>query len=174
MNKIALDVLAGMLLLCVLALALPPKGSEEAEIRALYDTFGSAFRGKNADKIMSLYVPGQKLVAFDVTPPREYVGWNTYKKSWQDFFALFNGPPTLQTEEMTIGADGNLGYFYGVERTLGTLTDGSKMDITVRVTRVFRKVGGKWLIVHEHVSVPVDLTTGKPDLHSEHRETVTH
>jgi ketosteroid isomerase-like protein len=26
---------------------------------------------------------------------------------------------------------------------------------------VYRKIEGKWLIVHEHVSVPVDLTTDK-------------
>jgi hypothetical protein len=25
---------------------------------------------------------------------------------------------------------------------------------------------GRWLIIHEHVSVPVDLDTGKPDLSS--------
>lgn len=175
MKKMALRALAGMLLLCVLALAFQSKStSEEAEIRALYHTFGSAFHAKDADKIMSLYLPGQQLVAFDVTPPREYLGWNAYKKSWQGFFATFSGSPTLETEEITIGAAGDLGYSYSIERTLGRLTDGSKMDITVRVTRVFRKMGSKWLIVHEHVSVPVDLTTGKPDLHSEPRGTVTH
>jgi len=36
----------------------------------------------------------------------------------------------------------------------------------VRVTDVYRKVGGAWLIVLEHVSVPVDLGTGKGDLAS--------
>jgi ketosteroid isomerase-like protein len=34
----------------------------------------------------------------------------------------------------------------------------------VRITDVYRKIGGKWLIVLEHVSVPVDLATGKPDM----------
>ena len=38
------------------------------------------------------------------------------------------------------------------------------IDLTVRVTDVYIK--GHWLIVHEHVSVPVDLDTGKPDLSS--------
>jgi ketosteroid isomerase-like protein len=35
-----------------------------------------------------------------------------------------------------------------------------------RLTDVLRKVKGKWLIVHEHVSVPVDVATGKADLTS--------
>jgi ketosteroid isomerase-like protein len=44
--------------------------------------------------------------------------------------------------------------------------DGSPMEMTVRVTDVYRKMDDKWLIVQEHASVPVDLTTGKADLMS--------
>ena len=36
------------------------------------------------------------------------------------------------------------------------------MDMTVRLTDVYRKVDGKWLIVQEHVSVPIDFSSGKP------------
>jgi hypothetical protein len=44
--------------------------------------------------------------------------------------------------------------------------DGNLIDVKFRVTDVLRKAKGKWLIVHEHVSVPVDLATGKADLAS--------
>jgi ketosteroid isomerase-like protein len=44
--------------------------------------------------------------------------------------------------------------------------DGNALDITVRITDVYRKINGKWLAVHEHVSWPVDLATGKADLSS--------
>ena len=40
------------------------------------------------------------------------------------------------------------------------------IELVVRVTDGYRKVDGNWLIAHEHVSVPVDVTTGKPDLMS--------
>jgi ketosteroid isomerase-like protein len=40
------------------------------------------------------------------------------------------------------------------------------VDRTVRVTDGYRKVAGEWLIVLEHISVPVNLATGKPDLAS--------
>jgi hypothetical protein len=36
----------------------------------------------------------------------------------------------------------------------------------VRVTDVYQKIRGLWFIVHEHVSVPVDLETDQPDLSS--------
>jgi ketosteroid isomerase-like protein len=38
--------------------------------------------------------------------------------------------------------------------------------MTVRVTDVYRRINGKWLVVHEHVSVPVDLNTMQPDVSS--------
>ena len=43
---------------------------------------------------------------------------------------------------------------------------GNKLDLTVRVTDVYKRARGRWLIIHEHVSVPVDLDTDKPDLAS--------
>jgi hypothetical protein len=44
-----------------------------------------------------------------------------------------------------------------------TAKDGSKFNLVARVTDAYRKINGKWLIAHEHVSIPVDLTTGKAD-----------
>jgi hypothetical protein len=38
--------------------------------------------------------------------------------------------------------------------------------MVIRTTDCVRKVKGKWLIVHEHNSVPVDPATGKADLMS--------
>ena len=35
------------------------------------------------------------------------------------------------------------------------------VDYTVRVTDGYRKMNDKWLIALEHVSLPVDLNTGK-------------
>ena len=43
---------------------------------------------------------------------------------------------------------------------------GQPIDLVVRVTDGYRKVDGNWLIAHEHLSVPVDYATGKPDLMS--------
>ena len=59
--------------------------NNEREIRALEDRFAAAFRAKDVNTIMVGYVPGAELVAFDVTPPRQHVGFDDYKKDWQDF-----------------------------------------------------------------------------------------
>ena len=58
-------------------------------------------------------------------------------------------------------------FSYRLNRTskaVFTRANGSKKDLNVRVTDVYRKIHGRWLIVQEHVSVPVDIGTGKADL----------
>ena len=34
----------------------------------------------------------------------------------------------------------------------------------LRTTTCYRKVGGEWLVTHEHNSVPFDVETGKASL----------
>ncbi|MGH9858125.1 MAG: nuclear transport factor 2 family protein [Acidobacteriota bacterium] len=37
----------------------------------------------------------------------------------------------------------------------GKRTNGEETDIRMRVTVGFRKIGGRWLVTHEHTSVPL-------------------
>jgi uncharacterized protein (TIGR02246 family) len=140
--------------------------SDEAKIRALEAQFAAAFNAKDADAIMKVYVPDESLVVFDVVPPRQYVGAKAYRKDWQDFFGSVKGPLKFEISDLSVTAAGPLGYGHSIQRISGTDAKGQPIDLTVRVTDVYRKIKGNWLIVHEHVSVPVDLDTGKPDLSS--------
>jgi uncharacterized protein (TIGR02246 family) len=140
--------------------------SDEAKIRALEAQFAAAFNAKDVDAIMKVYVPDESLVVFDVVPPRQYVGAKAYRKDWQDFFGSVKGPLKFEISDLSVATDGRLGYGHSIQRVNWTDSKGQPIDLTVRVTDVYRKIKGNWLIVHEHVSVPVDLETGKPDLSS--------
>jgi uncharacterized protein (TIGR02246 family) len=140
--------------------------SDEDAIRALESRFAAAFNAKDVDAIMKEYVPDESLVVFDVVPPRQYVGAAAYRKDWQDFFATLHGPVKFDITDLQVTADEVLGFSHSIQHVSGTDSKGQPIDLTVRVTDAYRKVNGNWLIVHEHVSVPVDLDTGKPDLAS--------
>jgi ketosteroid isomerase-like protein len=112
----------------------------------------------------SRHAPGNQLFVFDAVPPREFVGWDAYKKDSQDLLGAFPGPLTYSLSEQNITVAGPVAYVHNVQTGQFTRKDGSKLDTVVRVTDVYRKIGGKWLIVQEHVSFPVDLDTGKADL----------
>ena len=164
--KAVATAVAVVVALSVAAFGTPARADARADIKALEDRFVAAFKAKDADAIMKVYAPGQALVVFDVVPPRQYVGAAAYRKDWETFLGNFDGPITVELTDLDVGADRNLAYSHSIQRVAGTDKQGKKLDLTVRVTDVYKKARGRWLIIHEHVSVPVDLDTGKPDLSS--------
>ena len=168
MKSLIVRLFAGVFLMTLSSLALSPSANADAreDIKALEDRFIAAFKAKDIDAIMRVYVPDQTLFVFDVVPPRQYVGAAAYRKDWQEFLDNFDGPITVELSELAIATDRSLAYGHSIQRVVGTDKQGKKIDLTVRVTDVYKKIKGNWLVVHEHVSVPVDLDTGKPDLTS--------
>ena len=142
-----------------------PAADGKAEIEALEKGFIAAFNARDVDAVMAFYAPGDQLYVFDAIPPRAYVGWEAYKKDWQELFATYP-KISMRMVEQHITVVGPLAYNYSIQG--GALVDkaGKKTEMIVRVTDVYRKMNGKWLIVHEHVSFPVDPATGKADMMS--------
>jgi ketosteroid isomerase-like protein len=142
------------------------QASDEAQIRALEDSFAAAVRAKDVDGIMKVYVPDDSLFVFDVTPPRQYVGAAAYRKDWEDLLDDIEGPIKFEITDLAVTVDANLGYSHSIQTMTGKNKRGDLVDLTVRVTDAYRKIDGHWLVTMEHVSVPVDLATGEPDLRS--------
>jgi ketosteroid isomerase-like protein len=138
-----------------------------ADIKALEGRFIKALLTKDVNAIMAFYVPDASLFVFDVTPPRQYVGAAAYRKDWDDLLSLFPGPitATISDLDVTTGA-GDLAWSHSIQTLGGKMKGGKKMDLTVRLTDGYKRVNGQWLIALEHVSVPVDVVTGKADLTS--------
>jgi ketosteroid isomerase-like protein len=136
--------------------------SDELQVRQLIDCFVEAFRTRNVGLMMSLYAPG--FVAFDIVPPLQDVGKDTYKKTWEKAFAFFQDPIEFETRDLTITACSDVAFSRQLLRLQATMVNGQKVDRWERLTFCFQKIDGKWLIVHEHVSVPADLLTGKAAL----------
>src|ERR1700729_2397819 len=141
----------------------PTANADKAAIQALEDTYNEGFNSKDADKVMSVYAPGKQLFVFDVVPPREYKSWEAYKKDFEEQFSAFPGPLKNTISEQTIHVVGSIAYGHNIQSGEFTAKDGTKLSIVARTTDIYRKMHGKWLIVEEHNSVPVDLATMKPD-----------
>jgi uncharacterized protein (TIGR02246 family) len=165
LSNLKAAVLGGVILTAGLApLAAMAAPAGETQIRALEDRFAAAVKAKDVEAIMKCYSPD--VFVFDVVPPRQYVGAAAYRADWKNIFAGFAGPIKFEVTDLVASADGNVGYSHSIQHMSGADPKGAAMDMTVRVTDVYRKQGDTWLIVQEHVSVPVDLDTGKADLNS--------
>jgi uncharacterized protein (TIGR02246 family) len=142
----------------------PASAADKAAIQALEDTYNAGFNSKDVDKVMSVYAPGKQLFVFDVVPAREYKSSEAYRKDFEELFSTFPGPIKNTISEPTIHVVGSVAYGHKIQTSEFTGKDGTKVNVVARTTDIYRKMKGKWLIVEEHDSVPVDLNTMKPDL----------
>lgn len=135
--------------------------SNESEIKALYDNWAKAFEAHDIEGIMAVYAPGDKLIAYDVVPPLQFKGKDAYRKDYLEFLAQYDGPIHVEYRDMRILSGGDLGIIHAVERLSGKLKNGQLSDLWLRATSAVQKIDGKWLIVHDHISVPIDFESGK-------------
>ncbi len=145
------------------ATALPATSADDkAAIQAQMEQYRKAFEARDVNAIVANYAPD--VFVFDAVPPRDYPNRNAYKKDWEALFAFFPGPVKDTISDTNITVEGPIAYSRRIEDTLFTKKDGAKVRLVVRTTDVYRKINGKWLVVQEHVSFPVDVATGKADL----------
>lgn len=167
-NRSVLLALTVVLLICegTFAQSVRQKGfsRNEAEIKALYDGWAKAFEARDIDAIMAIYAPGEDVIAYDVVPPLQYKGRDAYRKDYIEFLNQYDGPIHVEYRDMRIISSGDVGFIHALERFTGKLKNGQPSDLWLRATSGVRKINGKWLIVHDHVSVPVDFESGKAAL----------
>lgn len=162
--------LAGLLLLSAALLSafwvLRARGadSDETQIHNLLDRWTKAFEAKDVNGVMAIYAPGQELLAYDVVPPLQYAGFDAYKKDYQEFFDGFDGPVHIEFRNLKITTGGAVAFATALERVSGKMKNGQNFDAWLRATECYRKINGRWLAVHDHISAPTDFATGKAAL----------
>ena len=132
---------------------------DEAQIRARVDEWANAFRSKDIDRVMSVFAPD--VVAFDIVAPLAYNGRDSYRKQWEKLFASSQGPIEYEIRDLKVGADHDLAFSHSINRIKGTMKNGQKTEVWLRMTACWKRIDGQWLLEHEHVSVPVDIESQK-------------
>ena len=135
------------------------KKNDEAEIKRVIEGGVEAVRARDIDGVMSIYAP--EVVSFDIVPPLRYVGADAFRKVWEEVFFVYQGPIDYEIHDLSITVGDDVAFTHSLNRISGTLNNGQKTDLWLRWTACFRKINGKWLIVHHQNSVPVDLEHGK-------------
>ena len=156
----------GAIALFVFARQSSAKESNEAEIRAMEAAMIEAYAAKDLDKGLAAYVQDETLFVFDAIPPRQYVGIKAWRADNEGFLALFQGPLKAEMSDLSVTANGKLGFGHNIQHFSGTDKNGKPIDMTFRVSDGYKKIDGKWMIAEEHISFPVDIATGKADLSS--------
>jgi ketosteroid isomerase-like protein len=112
----------------------------------------------NLNEVLSYYA---KNATLENVSPGEIHGTAAIGKDLQKFFTAY---PSFEAhiKKIDITSDGRLGYAWSIQHvTAKGKNDLPDIDLIFRCTDLYKKENGRWLIVYQHVSVPVDLTTGK-------------
>jgi predicted dithiol-disulfide oxidoreductase (DUF899 family)/ketosteroid isomerase-like protein len=128
--------------------------NDEGRVRELIADWAAAVRAKDVDRVIAHYAAD--VVSFDLAPPLQYVGREALRKSLTEWFSTFRGPIGYEFRgDLSITAGGDVTFCRSLNHISGRRTNGDETDVWVRATMGFRKVGDRWLIAHEHASVPL-------------------
>jgi len=139
----------------------------DAEIHERIDTSAQALRAKDINALMAHYAPDT--VTFDLMP-LEMQGANAYRKNFEGWFASVQGPIDYEVRDLGITTRDDVAFCHYVARVRTTMKTGEQRDYLVRVTAGFQSMNGKWMITHEHVSLPfISMETMQAALASDRR-----
>ena len=140
-------------------MAATQRANDEADIRQRIDKLAEAIRAMNLEGVMSIYAPD--VVSFDIVPPLQHAGVEAKRKNWVNAFAMYQHPLGYEIHDLTITMGDNVAFGHSLNRISSTLKSGNRTDFWLRSTTCFRKIDSKWLITHDHVSVPVNLESSR-------------
>jgi uncharacterized protein (TIGR02246 family) len=126
--------------------------NDEVAVRDLIEAWADAVRRKDYAGIVRSHA--SDFVMFDVPPPFKSVGLDAYRKTWDLFFSWSSDPVRFDIQELDVAAGVDVAFAFASMRCEGPSSDGGPEPLDFRLTMCLRKVDGRWMIAHEHHSVP--------------------
>ena len=137
----------------------PTPTQDEAPIRERLDAWTRALHAKDLNALMALYAPD--VVTFDLMPPHQVPDAAHYRKNFERWFAAMPGPIDYEIHDLRITTGGDVALCHSLSHVKATRANGEKTDYWVRVTVGLQKRDGQWLMIHDHVSMPLDMESMK-------------
>ncbi len=156
-------VLSAVLLLVALPVwAQPPKApAAKTDFEALVESYWAVWGTGDVAKAGQMYAKDADLVFYDLEPLK-YRGWAEYGQGVvPNVLDKFASVKFTVNDDLKATARGNVAWTTVTVHADGTLKAGGPMKADIRHTAIWEKRGGRWLIVHEHVSVPSTLPAPK-------------
>jgi ketosteroid isomerase-like protein len=114
-----------------------------------------------AERLQAGDVPGMQrlnapeVVEFSLAPPLGGPADGHDPKPTEAWLTGFEAPPTYEVTRLEITADGDVAFATSIDSMSATPKGASEpFTLWYRVTRGLRRIDGRWLVTHEHESVP--------------------
>ena len=132
--------------------------NDEQTIRQMMQDWSNALERLDVDAMMTEYA--EDTVLYDAIPPYKTVGLSAVKAAWKNCLPHF--PENFRSEhrDVVVHVEGDSAFAYGLHHFV-TETPHPAGQTWMRFTIGYRRVDGRWKVVHEHVSVPFNPMTEK-------------
>jgi len=118
----------------------------ERDVRRIVENWFYAVRRRDIDGVVAHH--SDDVVFYDVPEPTEVRGIDAYRRSWQDFLGWVAG---FDTNDLEVYAGEDVAFCHALIRCSG---ETEPVPFLVRLTIGCRRIDGRWVITHEHHSVP--------------------
>ena len=151
---ISLALLVGFAL-AILASTATSADREEAAVRTLVPQIVAAWGTMDISKVAPYYAADADLAYFDIVPLK-YRNWKEYTEGAQKY--LFEPNRSISAtlnDDLAVHRRGSLAWATFTLAIDLVSKEGASSHLNARWTMVLEKRAKEWIVVHEHVSVPL-------------------
>lgn len=131
------------------------KASDDTEFKALIERYYAAWNKGNPDAPAEFYAKDADLIFYDIAP-FQYRSWAEYHDGVQKaFFDQVTELKLIPSNDLKVTRRGNVAWTTLSFHLSAKPKAGGAMELDARHTAIWERRGGKWLVVHEHISVPL-------------------
>jgi len=128
------------------------ESTDQIAIRQLLERWAAAVHAQDIDAVLLDHA--DDILMFDVPGPISTVGIDAYKNSWPQMFASFRGAFIFDLSDVAVAAGTDVAFASALIRCEGIGRSEEPVMLDVRFTAGLRKIRDRWIVTHEHHSVP--------------------
>lgn len=130
----------------------------EREIIELHEAWFAAAAAKDLDASMAPISP--EIVSYEHSAPLQFTDVDAIREECRAGFERAAEDFNWTVPELRVLVREDVAVAWGLNRMADRHPDGTEHVTWSRGTRVFQRIGGRWLMIHQHVSFPIDPATG--------------
>ena len=127
------------------------------EVLLIIQSWDQALLGKQVDHLVQQCADDVSM--FDVSSQLDGVA--QYKSEWEKFSPYFNDQMKISRRDVRLYAADDLAVMHCHSKVENPILKGKLEMPWCRTTLCLQKKAGAWLVVHQHISMPVDMMTGQ-------------
>jgi ketosteroid isomerase-like protein len=129
-----------------------------ADVRAVLAEHSAAHAARDVARLLALYAPDA--ASFTLAPPLQQGPDTPYgtPEGIQGWFDTFDGPVDIAYLDPTVVTSGDVAFVHCLTQMSATPSGSDdSFSFWMRSTFGLRRIGGRWVLVHRHESVPFHM-----------------